>query len=176
LIENHFTKGAQMTKKPPTETETKAAFARRLGCSQSWISQLIKKGLPLTSDGKLVQIAEALAWVRGNVSSSGDNTDTPNLNDAKMRLVLANAKRAEFALERDRGTYVSRDEVRRAAQAFGRAHRDQMLNFANRFGPGIAAAAGCDAATLIGLIDARMREALLESVGIHVPFQGDGDA
>ncbi|ADP71277.1 hypothetical protein Rvan_2049 [Rhodomicrobium vannielii ATCC 17100] len=159
-----------------TETETKAAFARRLGCSKAWVSQLIKKGLPLTSDGKLVPIAEALAWVQGNVSSGGTDNDAPNLNGAKIRLVLANAKRAEFALERERGTYVSRDEVRRAAQAFGRGHRDQMLNFANRFGPGIAAAAGCDAATLIGLIDARMREALLESVGISVPFQGDRDA
>lgn len=90
----------------------------------------------------------------------------------RMKVALETER---LKLEQLRETTVDRDEVRRAARAFGRAHRDAMLNFASRFGPSIAAAAGCDAATLIGLIDARMRDALQETVGIPTPFHAPDD-
>jgi len=154
-------------------TESKAAFSRRIGRSKAYVSKLIARGLPLTQDGKSVLIADALAFIDGNVSTDEGERNI-NLNAAKARLALANAKRAEFALECESGRYVSRDEVKRAARAFGRAHRDAMLGFANRYGASIAAAVGCDPASLIGELEARMREALLESVGIPTPFQ-DGD-
>lgn len=157
-------------KDTPLVIERKADFARRLGVSRQYVNMLAKKGLPLTPEGNVI-VADALRWVTASIETESDDAaPAPDLIAARTRLVLANAKRAELALERERTAYVPREEVRLAARAFGRAHRDQMLNFANRYGAGIAAAAGCDAATLIGLIDAQMREALRESIGIPVPF------
>lgn len=157
------------------ETEKKAAFARRIGASRQYVQTLVAKGLPLTTGGDVL-VADALEWLAANVQPEDvDAGTTPGLVEARTRLVLANARRAELALEREVRSYVTREEVAAAARAFGRGHRDAMLNFASRYGAGIAAAAGCDPATLIGLIDARMREALREAVGIPVPFQKPGD-
>ncbi len=84
-----------------------------------------------------------------------------------MQVALESEK---IALERLRETTVDREEVKRAAREFGRAHRDAMLNFPHRFGASIAAQVGCDAASLIGAIDYYMRKALLEAVHIPVPY------
>jgi|GEM_PF-6685085 len=158
------------------ETQSKAAFARRIGRSKAYVSKLIARGLPLTDDGKQVLIDEALSWLDGNVASPDDNTGDKaiDLNTAKTRQALAQAKQLEFALEIKKGQYVLAEDVKRAARNFGRAHRDSMLGFANRYGASIAARIGCDPALLIGELEARMREALLEAVGIPVPFnQGE---
>jgi len=90
----------------------------------------------------------------------------------RMEVALETEK---IQLEKLRQTTVDREDVRQAARAFGRAHRDAMLNFAPRFGPAIAAKIGCDAASLIAALDAGMREALLETVGIPVPFHAPDD-
>lgn len=155
-------------------TEKKAVFARRIGASRQYVQTLVAKGLPLTAGGDVL-VTDALEWLTSNVQTDNDVGTTSGLVEARTRLVLANARRAELALEREQRSYVTREEVAAAARAFGRAHRDAMLNFANRYGAGIAADAGCDAATLIGLIDTRMRDALREAVGIPVPFQKPGD-
>jgi len=167
-----------MTQMPKAETlpdtERKSAFARRLDVTRQYIDKLSKMGLPLTENGQ-VRVKDALAWMEQNITSANGDDEPTDLVTARIRLVTANAKRAEWALEIERGRYVLKEEVRTAARGFGRAHRDQMLNFASRYGAGIAAAAGCDAATLIGLIDAKMREALQESLGIPVPFHSPND-
>lgn len=51
-----------MTTAPP-DTETKSAFARRVGVSPGRVSQWITAGLPLTDDRKLVQVGAALDWL-----------------------------------------------------------------------------------------------------------------
>ena len=51
-----------------TDVITKAELARELNLSRARISQLCKSGLPVRPDGKLNR-AEAMAWVKGNVSS-----------------------------------------------------------------------------------------------------------
>lgn len=153
------------------ETETKSAFARRLGCSPAWVSQLVKRGLPLTEDGARVRIVEALAWIKGNILTKEDEGGDPtDLSTAKLRLVLAQARRAEYALEVERGRYVERDEARRAVRAFGRGLRDLILNFPNRYGAAMAAELNVDPAAFIALVDARLREMLLEGVKIKPPY------
>jgi len=155
------------------DTESRAAFARRIRRSKAYVTKLITRGLPLTADGKQVLIEAALTWLDGNVAShetAAASAKTTDLNAAKTQLALIQAERTKFALEVEKGRYVLREDVKRAARSFGRAHRDAMLGFANRFGPSIAARIGCDPVALIGELEARMREALLEAVGIPVPF------
>jgi phage terminase Nu1 subunit (DNA packaging protein) len=53
----------------PTETATKAAFARTLGVSRSRVTALVKRGLPIRSDGK-IDLPPALKWVRENVEQT----------------------------------------------------------------------------------------------------------
>jgi phage terminase Nu1 subunit (DNA packaging protein) len=53
----------------PAETVTKAAFARNLGISRSRVTALVKRGLPVRSDGKIDLLA-ALKWVRENVEQT----------------------------------------------------------------------------------------------------------
>jgi phage terminase Nu1 subunit (DNA packaging protein) len=50
----------------PAETVTKAAFARTLGVTRSRVTALVKRGLPIRSDGR-IDLPAALAWVRENV-------------------------------------------------------------------------------------------------------------
>lgn len=52
------------------ETETKGAFAARVGVSPGRVSQWIRAGLPLTADGKRVRVAEALAWLSSTLDPS----------------------------------------------------------------------------------------------------------
>lgn len=156
-------------------TETKAAFARRIGRSKPYVTKLISKGLPLTDDGTLVLVKKALSWIDGNISTGNGKKNT-DINTAKARLVLAQAEMAEFALQREHGRYVLREDVKHAARAFGRAHRDAMLNFANRYGASIAAKVGCNPVLLTNQIEANMRLALTETVGIPVPYnEGEED-
>ncbi len=63
------------------------------------------------------------------ISSEGANEYKIKLE--RMQVALESEK---IALERLRETTVDREEVKRAAREFGRAHRDAMLNFPHRFG------------------------------------------
>lgn len=45
------------------DTETKSAFARRVGVSPGRVSQWITTGLPLTDDRKRVRVTQALDWL-----------------------------------------------------------------------------------------------------------------
>ncbi len=47
-------------------TETKTAFAARVGLTKGRISQLVAEGLPLRSDGR-IDVAEGLAWIESNL-------------------------------------------------------------------------------------------------------------
>jgi phage terminase Nu1 subunit (DNA packaging protein) len=58
----------------PTETATKAAFARTLGVSRSRVTALVKRGLPIRSDGK-IDLPTALKWVRENVEQTSHFPD-----------------------------------------------------------------------------------------------------
>ena len=176
------------------------AFAKKMRVSDNAVRSRIKSGRlaeAVFDDGSLNEEIATALWEQNAPKRRKVDPVPPSQRKAK---IAARAKEAgnEYAiklqrmqialetekinLEKLKNSTVDREEVRRAARAFGRAHRDAMTNFASRFGAGIAAEAGCDAATLIGLIDARMREALLEAIDIPVPFHEprepalDGDA
>ncbi|SHL71627.1 hypothetical protein SAMN05444389_1015 [Paracoccus solventivorans] len=162
-------------KNATAEAESKSAFAKRLGVSPSYITKLVGKGLPLTADGRHVKVADALAWVRANINSRADEGRSAarppvDLNDARIRLTLAQADIAEQNARKARRETVDREEARRAVRAFGRALRDLMLNFANRYGGSMAAELEIDPARLMAVLDARMREMLLEGLAVPAPY------
>ena len=87
-------------------------------------------------------------------------------------------ERAEVALEKERielanlkKTHMPVEDARRAVRELMRMHRDAILNFANRHGPAIAAELGVPAPALIGMLEARLRDALKEAADEKLPFE-----
>ncbi|MCZ7857073.1 hypothetical protein O9X81_10630 [Agrobacterium salinitolerans] len=165
------------------DVETKAEFAVRVGLSAPRISQLVKRGLPLSPEGR-VRISAALRWMRdevhakggrplGSANGTGANGD-PDLEAAKIRLTLAQADRAELELAARRGELVPAPEARRAVQLVAYTTREMMMNFPAKHGSEIAGELGIDPGTLIGLLDAHIRKALVKAAEQKMPdFMGE---
>ncbi|ALE02876.1 hypothetical protein [Bartonella ancashensis] len=163
------------------------AFAKKMLVSNNAVVSRFKTGKfdeAIFEDGSVNEILAAAIWNENPTKrtqsvvipddqhpakikqESADGANEYKIKLERMQVALASEK---IALERLRETTVDREEVKKAARAFGRAHRDTVLGFANRFGAGIAAQVDCDAASLIGAIDHCMRKALLEAI-VLVPF------
>lgn len=168
-------------------TETRAAFARRIGVSRQRVTQLVANGLPLTVDGKRVDVAAALAWVErldparraaGRMATQlqrtrddleDDADDQPPPPDAdpdywkeRARKERALASRAEIALRREQGELVEVTEVRRAVHGHAKALRDTVMAFAMRVAPTLAAELGIDPGALHRVMDREIRALLVE--------------
>lgn len=163
----------------PETIETKTQFANRVALSKSYVSELVKRGLPCTETGS-VRVEAALRWIRENVNSSSgrpigsvEHGDSDELTAAKTRLVLAQAAKAEHDLAIRHKEYVPAEEARRAMRALARATRDMFLNFPARHGPELAAELGVDPGTLIAALEVRIREALTETANTPMPADDD---
>lgn len=156
------------------ETETKAAFARRLKLSGARISQMVKEGLPCTEDGQ-VKVREAMAWVRRTIApQNGSNpAGAGDLGDAKLRLTIAMAEKAELDLAERRGELVPLALAKRAMGTMCRAHRDATLAFAARRGAELAGNWGVDPRVVVADLDAALRSMLVELAEEPVPFEED---
>ncbi|MBO9195690.1 hypothetical protein J5277_16410 [Rhizobium sp. 16-449-1b] len=150
----------------PELVESKSDFAKRLNLSKAYISKFSKSGLPCNEAG-MVRVNAAIKWIRENVNAgpgrpagSIEHGDAGDLAMAKTRLVLAQAGRAELELANLERSHMPAEEARRAVRTLMRLHRDHMLNFASRYGPSMAAELGVAPAALIGLLEAKMREAI----------------
>ncbi|AGF74838.1 phage protein [Bartonella australis AUST/NH1] len=164
------------------------AFARKMQVSPNAVVSRFKTGkfdAALFEDGSVNEALATAIWNenptkrpypllepddQARAKIKQDSTDGANEYKIKLERMQVALESEKIALERLRETTVDREEVKKAAREFGRAHRDTMLNFPHRFGAAIAAQVGCEAASLIGAIDHYMREALLEAVHIPVPF------
>lgn len=155
------------------ETETKSSFARRIEVVPSYVTKLVARGLPVTDDGR-VKVAEALEWLAANIAQrgagEGEDGGGETLIAAKLRLLNAQAEIAELEARKRRGEVVDREEARRAVRAFGRAIRDIILAFPNRYGAGIAAELKVAPATLMAALEASLREMLLEGLALPAPY------
>lgn len=159
--------------------ESKADFARRLNVSRQHVQRLVADGLPLDQSGA-VRVDAALRWVRENVRAkpgrpegSTGNAENADLGAAKVRLLLAQAEKAEIDIAKSRGELLPSPVASKVVRAFTRVHRDHMLNFANRHGAGIAATIGASAAATIAAIEAAMREHMNELADTPMPFEGE---
>ncbi|WP_455475721.1 hypothetical protein [Bartonella sp. B17] len=164
------------------------AFAKQMGVSANAVVSRFKTGKfdeAIFADGSVDEEVARAIWNKNPTkraqsfsTSSGrpctkikkDSIDGANEYEIKLKRMQVALESEQIALERLRETTVDREEVKKAARDFGRAHRDAMLNFPHRFGASIAAQVECDAASLIGALDYFMRKALLEEVHIPVPF------
>ncbi|WP_019223358.1 hypothetical protein [Bartonella rattaustraliani] len=164
------------------------AFAKKMGVSPNAVVSRFKTGKfdhALFEDGSINEVLAEAIWNEnptkrpyallspdGQPRAKIKQSSVEGANEYKIKLerMQVALESEKIALERLRETTVDREEVKRAAREFGRAHRDAMLNFPHRFGASIAAQVGCDAASLIGAIDYYIRKALLEAVHIPVPY------
>lgn len=154
------------------EFERKAAFARRIGVTRQYVQKLCASGLPTDENGD-VKIAEALAWIAANARQPGSlavDEANPSLVEARTRLVVAQAGKAEAELLKLQGAVIDKETAKRAVRASFRLLRDTVLNFPNRYGPVIAAEVGCDPRQLIIALDTRLRLMLTEMADSPVPF------
>ncbi|WP_035008194.1 hypothetical protein [Candidatus Bartonella washoeensis] len=158
------------------------AFAKKMCVSPNAVVSRFKTGkfdAALFEDGSVNETLATAIWNENPtkrpaplLASDGQrrtkikqaSTDGANEYKIKLERMQVALAKEKIALEKLRETTVDREEVRKEAWNFGRAHRDTMLNFAYRFGAEIAAQVGCDAASLIGAIDHHMRKALMENV------------
>ncbi|UNE55447.1 hypothetical protein [Bartonella machadoae] len=157
------------------------AFAKKMGVSHNAVVSRIKTGkfdAALFEDGSVNEALATAIWNENPTKKTHqkstqikqDSAKAANEFEIKLERIQVALEREKIALEKLRETTVDREEMKKAAREFGRAHRDAMLKFPHRFGASIAAQVGCDAASLIGAIDYYMRTALLEAVNIPVPF------
>lgn len=164
------------------QVESKSDFAKRLNLSAARISQFVKRGLPLNSDGKVL-VADALRWLREEVhakggrplgSSGAGGEGNPDYEAAKLRLTIAQADRAELEIAARRRELVPVEDARRAQRAIARTTRDMFLNFSARYGPEMAGELGVDPGVLIGILEAKIRTALNEAAA-KPPVFDEGD-
>lgn len=154
-----------------TETESKAAFARRIEMSRQHVGRLVQAGLP-TDDRGRVKIAEALRWVEKNLVSQAATVgpdDAAALLAARVQLTRAQAQLAELAHRQKEGELMPREIARREAVAFARLVRDTILQFAARSGPEIAAELNVEPRAMVSTLDAAVRKMLIDVSGHRLP-------
>jgi phage terminase Nu1 subunit (DNA packaging protein) len=156
------------------EVVTKAAFADELGLSKARITQLVAKGLPVTSSGRIPRKA-ALAWYEEHVAPHRRKAlrATPFHATARGELDQLRVERERLALARDRAELVERAAVERAAFARARADRDALIGWASRVSAQLAAELGADPAAAFVALDRLVREHLAERA--DTPLIADDD-
>lgn len=167
------------------------AFAKKMGVTRGAVVDRVKRGSladAVLDDGSLDEEMARVLWF-SNVNPNKMGVRDKDKPKGSRLAEDAEAAKSEFQLKLDRmkvdleaatinldklrGSTVDKDAARRAVRQFARNHRDHMLRFAARHGPGIAAELGVDAATLVGLVEARIRDALNEAADNPVPFDDE---
>lgn len=162
-------------------TETKTAFAARVGLTKGRISQLVAEGLPVRADGR-IDVAVGLAWIEDNLDPARRNrggaptttTRTATLAEAKRLHEIVKVQRARLAFEREQGKLIDADEARRTVFARARAERDAHLAWVQRSAPLLAAELGADPRATFAALDRMMREHLEYLADLPLGSFGDG--
>lgn len=164
-------------------------FAETIGVSEGRVRKRIKDHARIEEavfpDGSLdPDEARALWYVDLDVSQmrakfpQGDDDDPDalgaiNFNRLKADRMAVDLEAAKINLENLKKTTVDRDVAKRAVKALMRLHRDTIINFANRYGPAIAAELGVDGRTLMAALDRELRNALNMAAETKLPFHDD---
>lgn len=161
-------------------TETKTAFAVRVGLTKGRISQLIAEGLPVLADGN-IDVAEGLAWIEANLDPGRRNKGgatttggTATLAEAKRLHEIVKVQRARLAYEREQGRMIDAHEARRTVFARARAERDAHLAWVQRTAPLLAVELGADPQATFAALDRMMREHLEHLADLPLGSFGDG--
>ena len=164
------------------------AFARQMKVGDNAVRSRIKNGRladAVLDDGSLDEDLARTLWITNADLSrvrlrDKDKTDKSKLKreaedgkdeyDIKLKRMEIALETEQINLEKLKNSTIDLDEAKRAVRTLMRMHRDTMLNFANRHGPAIAAEIGVPAAALVGLLEARIRDALNEGADQPLPF------
>lgn len=163
----------------PEKLIKKSDFARLLEVSKPRVSQMVAMGCPTSDDG-LIPVDRALAWVAANVNRvargpadgvkpGAAEDDLPSLVEARTRLILFQCQRAKLSLEKDGGNLIERAVAAKAVAGYFRLLGDRFVNFGNRYGQQIAAAAGADPKIIMAGIDQAMRAHMAEIAAVKQP-------
>jgi len=162
-------------------SETKTAFATRVGLTKGRISQLVAEGLPVRSDGQ-IDVALGLAWIEDNLDPSRRNkggTVAParggiTLAEAKRMHEIVKVQRAKLAFEREQGQLIETVAATRTVFARARAERDAHMAWVQRTAPLMAAEVGADPRATFAALDRMMREHLEYLADMPLGSFGDG--
>lgn len=161
------------------------AFAKAIGVSDNAVRDRIKRGSladAVFDDGSLDEEKARVLWfananpnrMRAAKEKKPAAAEQAEQGRSEFELKLdrmeVDLDAARLNLEKLRGSTVDKEAARRAVRQFARNHRDHMLRFAARHGPAIAADLGVDAAALVSLLEARIRDALVEASENPIPF------
>lgn len=163
------------------QTETKTAFAARVGLSKGRISQLIAEGLPVRQDGQ-IDVAAGLNWIEANLDPARRHKGgapmgtgrTSTLAEAKRLHEIVKVQRAKLAYEREQGKLIDADEARRTVFARARAERDAHLAWVQRTAPLLAAELGADPRATFAALDRMMCEHLEHLADLPLGSFSDG--
>jgi hypothetical protein len=163
-------------------SESKTAFAARVGLTKGRISQLVAEGLPVRPDGQ-IDVAEGLAWIEDNLDPARRNKGGAPAAPARASTTLAEAKRlheivkvqrAKLAFEREQGQLIEAVAATRTVFARARAERDAHMAWVQRTAPLLAAEVGADPRATFAALDRMMREHLEYLADMPLGSFGDG--
>lgn len=127
-----------------SEEKSKAVFCDLMGVSASQLERLFQQGLPHHKRGKRVYVAwpEGRHWYHAYLTDKGKRQAAPeNVNEARRRIVLAEAEQAEIELARTRGDLMTVSEFERLiSDAYARV-RARLLNLPPRLAGVVVGAA-----------------------------------
>lgn len=166
-------------------SETKTAFAARVGLTKGRISQLVAEGLPVRPDGQ-IDVEVGLAWIEDNLDPSRRNKGgafaaptsparvSTTLAEAKRLHEIVKVQRAKLAFEKEQGQLVETLAATRTVFARARAERDAHMAWVQRTAPLLAAEVGADPRATFAALDRMMREHLEYLADMPLGSFGDG--
>lgn len=143
-------------------TITKSEFAAAIGVSPGRVSQLVRDGLPVASDGR-VDLEAGKAWVADNIDPRRRRAlPSENMARSGPRAVrdIAEAEIARLKAAKLAGDMIDRDATLRAIETRARFERDAWLGWINRAAPDIARTCDADLGAVVAILDRLVREQL----------------
>ena len=165
------------------------AFAKEIGVTENAVRSRIKSGKRVAEavydDGSLDADRARALWfvdldsskapgrkVSGNRPALAEQAaDAIDLNRVKAEREEVALARERINLAKEEGSVIDRAEAKRGAAAFARVFRDSVLNFAARKGPDLAHRVGVEPRQLIPLLEAELREMLVDMSKQPMPFE-----
>jgi hypothetical protein len=161
----------------PSDTESKAAFSRRIGVSRVRIGQLVAQGLPTNADGDVL-VAAALSWIEANLDPTArararPRTDPPprsapptsdatavdddlppdddhaDFVEVKRRHELLKAERTKLRLSIERQEAALWSEINQTLTGWVGAERDSWLSWCQRIVPTLQAELKVDGSMIL---------------------------
>jgi len=151
------------------EIISKAEFGRRINVSRQRIYQLVKEGLPVTTDNK-IDFAKAKRWVskhldqhRREARKPGVTGDAPTTaSEARSQKLEWEAQLRELEFRKRSGELVDRAATERTIFERATAERDRWIGWVARATAQIATEAEVDPTKLHSVLDRLVRDQLMQ--------------